>query len=123
MVFGAVGVWLGFPLADPVVGLLITMAILGIVWQSARAVLTRMLDGVDPEILHEIEHAAAHVEGIRRVAEVRARWSGHRLQVDMTIAVDPRTEVGEANRLAENLREELAEHLPALERATIQLSG
>jgi hypothetical protein len=43
VVLGATGVWLGFPLADPIVGLLITIAIFGIVWQSATAVLTRML--------------------------------------------------------------------------------
>ena len=30
------------------VGLVIAVMILGIVWQSGRAVLTRMLDGVDP---------------------------------------------------------------------------
>jgi cation diffusion facilitator family transporter len=38
---GAVGVWLGFPLADPLVGLGITLAILGIVWRPAKDVLTR----------------------------------------------------------------------------------
>jgi len=35
---GAVGVWLGYPLADPIVGLLIAAAILVIVWQSGKAV-------------------------------------------------------------------------------------
>ena len=58
VVVGAIGVWLGFPLADPVVGLLITIAIFGIVWQSARAVFTRMLDGVEPGSSSEIHHAA-----------------------------------------------------------------
>src|SRR4029079_8945518 len=53
VVVGAAGVWLVFPLADPIVGLFITIAILGIVWQSATAVLTRMLDGVDPSIVGE----------------------------------------------------------------------
>jgi Co/Zn/Cd efflux system component len=53
VVLGAFGVWMGFPLADPIIGLLITIAIFGIVWQSARAVLTRMLDGVDPAIIDE----------------------------------------------------------------------
>jgi cation diffusion facilitator family transporter len=52
VVVGAIGVWLGFPLADPIIGLLITIAIFGIVWQSARAVLTRMLDGVDPVMVY-----------------------------------------------------------------------
>ena len=48
VVLGAFGVWLGYPLADPIIGLLITVAIFGIVWQSSRAVITRMLDGVEP---------------------------------------------------------------------------
>ncbi|MEK7386394.1 MAG: cation transporter, partial [candidate division NC10 bacterium] len=44
---GVVGAWLGYPLADPVFGLLITIVILHLVWQSAGAVFARMLDGVD----------------------------------------------------------------------------
>ena len=50
VVLGAFGVWMGYPLADPIIGLIITGSILGIVWQSARAVLTRMLDGVEPQV-------------------------------------------------------------------------
>ena len=64
---GALGVWLGFPLADPIIGLLITVTILGIVWQLARSVLTRMLDGIEPGILEEVQQAAAHVPGIKQV--------------------------------------------------------
>jgi len=63
---GAIGVWLGYPKADPIIGLLITIAILGIVWQSAKKeVLGRALDGVDPNVVDELKHAAAHVEGIK----------------------------------------------------------
>ena len=40
---GALGVWLGYPLADPIVGLLITAAILWLVWQSGTMVLNRAL--------------------------------------------------------------------------------
>jgi cation diffusion facilitator family transporter len=58
---GAVGVWLGYPLADPIVGLLIAGAILVIVWQSGKAVFTRLLDGVEPEAIEEIRHAASQV--------------------------------------------------------------
>ena len=41
VLFGAIGVWLGYPLADPVVGLLITVAILRIVWESGKSIFTR----------------------------------------------------------------------------------
>jgi divalent metal cation (Fe/Co/Zn/Cd) transporter len=53
---GVAGVWAGYPLADPSVGLLITLAILVHLGQAARAVFARMLDGVEPEVLG----AAAH---------------------------------------------------------------
>src|SRR5205085_7365316 len=73
VVLGALGVWLGFPLADPIVGLLITVAIFGIVWQSAKAVVTRSLDGIEPGVTDEILHAAEHVPGIDRITDAKAR--------------------------------------------------
>ena len=45
--FGAVGVWLGYPLADPIVGLLITLAIFGIVIQSGNQSLHACSTGAD----------------------------------------------------------------------------
>src|SRR5918995_2757236 len=61
---GAVGVWLGYPLADPIVGLLIAAAILVIVWQSGKMVFARLLDGVDPALVDEMRNAATSVEGV-----------------------------------------------------------
>ena len=118
VVLGAAGVWFGYPLADPIIGLLITIAIFGIVWQSARAVLTRMLDGVEPGVTDKIRHAAGHVAGIE-IVDTRARWLGHRLHADVAIAVDEKLPVGAATALADNLRTELMHHMPALRTATI----
>ena len=98
VVLGAIGVWLGYPLADPIVGLLITVAIFGIVWQSARAVLTRMLDGVEPGITEEIRHAAEHVPNIEQVLDIKTRWLGHRLHADVAIAVSARPVHGISRR-------------------------
>jgi cation diffusion facilitator family transporter len=119
VVAGAIGVWLGFPLADPIVGLLITIAIFGIVWQSARSVLTRMLDGIEPGTLDEIGQAAAHVKGIDKLVDAKARWIGHKLHIQVTIALDDNILLVTANSIADQLRHELAERLPALAEATI----
>src|SRR5215207_2936246 len=119
VVLGAAGVWLGYPLADPIVGLLITLAIFGIVWQSARAVLTRMLDGVEPGITEEIRHSAEHVPAIQRVIDVKTRWLGHRLHADVAIDVDKSLSLAAAERIADTLRRELLTHLPALRTANI----
>src|SRR6266496_242608 len=71
VLFGAIGVWLGYALADPGVGLLITIAIFRIVWDSVKAVFTRLLDGVDPEMLEKIRQAARQTARVKDVTEVR----------------------------------------------------
>ena len=121
VVLGAIGVWFGFPLADPIIGLLITLAIFGIVWQSSKAVFTRMLDGVDPGAIDEIKHAAEHVPGVSSILDVRARWLGHRMLAELDIGVPGPITVTEADRIATELEHELLDHLPALKSARIRV--
>ncbi len=109
---GAVGVWLGYPQADPVSGVLITLVILGVVWQSARAIFRRLLDGVEPGVLETAEDAARHVAGVREVAEVRARWIGHRLTLELCIGVDPTLSVTEGHGVAKQVRHQILHYLP-----------
>jgi cation diffusion facilitator family transporter len=118
---GALGVWLGFPLADPLIGLGITVAILGIVWQSTKAVGTRMLDGVDPQVIEEVRHAALHVPGVEDVTEVRARWIGHRLAVEANVAVDPQLSVGDGHAIAAEVNHQLRHQLGFVSLATIHV--
>jgi len=118
---GAVGVWLGYPLADPIVGLLIAAAILVIVWQSGKVVFTRLLDGVDPSVIDEIRHAAAEVEGIEDVAEVRARWLGHRLRAEINVAVDSELSVAEGHEIAREVNHRLMHQLGYLDMAVVHV--
>jgi cation diffusion facilitator family transporter len=108
---GALGVWLGYPLADPVIGLVITAAILWLVWQSGTMVLHRALDGVDPEVIHELRHAAAHVSDVQAVTEVQARWVGHYLRAEVSIAVAPALSVAEGHAIAKEVRHQLLHHV------------
>ena len=121
VLFGAVGVWLGYPLADPIVGLLITLAILQIVWQSGKAVLVRALDGVEPGIIDEIRHAALHASGVETVMDVRARWLGHRLHANLSVAVTSHLSVVEAHAIAKAVRHELLHHFPYLSSAVVHV--
>jgi cation diffusion facilitator family transporter len=121
VLLGAVGVWLGFPLADPIVGLLIAAAILVIVWQSGKAVFTRLLDGVEPEAIEEIRHAASDVPGVEEVSEVRARWLGHRLHAEVNVAVSPELSVAEGHAIARGVNHQLLHHLSYLSGAVIHV--
>jgi cation diffusion facilitator family transporter len=123
VVLGALGVWMGFPLADPIVGLVITAMIFGIVWQSAKAVFTRLLDGVDPQISAELRHAAHHVPGVIAMDGLRVRWLGHRLHAEADVSLDPELTVREASLLTEKLRVEMRHHLPALSQLRIEVKA
>ena len=118
---GAIGIWLGYPLADPIVGVLITIAILGIVLQSGKAVFTRLLDGVEADVIDEINHAAHHVEGVEEVTDIRSRWIGHRLYAEVNIAVTPHLSVAEGHTIAKEVQHQLFHHLSYLSRAVIHI--
>jgi cation diffusion facilitator family transporter len=121
VLFGAVGVWLGYPLADPIVGLVITAAIFRIVWESGKSIFTRLLDGVDPEVIDEIRHAVNHIQAVRAVAEVRVRWLGHRLHAELNIAVNQGLSVEKGHDIAKEVRHQLLHHLRYLSNATIHI--
>jgi cation diffusion facilitator family transporter len=111
---GAGAAKLGYPIVDPIVALAITILIFALVFESARTVFMRMLDGVESGVVAEIRHVAAHVEGIGNVGDVRARWIGHRLYANASINVDGTLSVDEAAKLIGQFRDEASYYLPQL---------
>lgn len=116
---GAIGVWLGFPLADPLMGVAIGFAILTIVWGAAREMWLRMMDATDPALIQEIEKTAVGVEGVIDVHDVSLRWLGHRQRGKVHITVDCQLPTVESHRIAESVRHELFHVLPALVEMTV----
>jgi len=116
-----IGIWVGFPLADPLVGLIITVVILRVMWSSAKAVFMRMLDGVEPEIVDEIRQAASQAQGVEDVSDVRVRWIGHWLHAEINLSVSPSLLITEAHELARQARHEVLHQLPYLSNAVIHV--
>jgi cation diffusion facilitator family transporter len=114
VVVGAIGVMLGFPLADPIVGILISIAILALLAGTIRSIGRRLMDGIEPELLDRAEHAILHVDGVRSIGELRLRWVGHRLQGDAEIVIDDRP-VSQADGLVAEVERQLDAHLPNLD--------
>jgi len=114
VLLGVLGVVVGFPIVDPIVGIGISIAILFIVRDAAKAVWLRLIDGIEPEILAEIEHAPTHIEGVQRVQDVRARWVGHRVHSDIAIEVDPQLSVADADVLSAKVEQTMREHVRLL---------
>jgi len=104
---GLVGVQIGFPKADPIAGIVITIVIVTVVFSTARSVLQRLLDAVDPHVVPSIITIASAVTGVEEVTDVRARWIGHTLHVAMNIEVDAELTLSKAHAIAEEVRHQL----------------
>jgi divalent metal cation (Fe/Co/Zn/Cd) transporter len=103
------------------VGLGITLAILFIVKDAAATVWIRLIDGIEPEILDAITHAPTHVDGVRAVRSVRARWVGHKVYSDVEIAVDPALRVPEADAIAKAVERSLRDHVRLLGEVVVRV--
>ena len=123
VVAGAAGVALGFRQADPIVGLLISAAILRIVWQSAREIGLRALDGIEPQVVDALRREAAQVDGVRDVRDVQARWLGHVIRAELAIAVDPGQPIVRAEQLAELVSHRLVHHVDHVTEAVVRPVG
>ncbi|WP_048141810.1 cation diffusion facilitator family transporter [Methanosarcina horonobensis] len=121
VLIGAIGVWSGYPILDPLIGMLITIAILKIVLDSSKLVFTRLLDGVEPEVLDKVKDIAESVEGICEVTDIRVRWIGHRLHAEINASVDPSLSVEEGHEIANAVREKLLENFSYLSGTTIHV--
>ena len=119
VVLGAAGVAAGWELADPVVGLVITIAILAVLRTAARDVYRRLMDGVDPELVTAAERALAAEPGVVEVRSVRMRWIGHRLHAEAELSIDRTTSLEDAHALAHTAEHTLTHAVPKLESAIV----
>ncbi|HKI43150.1 MAG TPA: cation diffusion facilitator family transporter [Mycobacterium sp.] len=119
VLFAAGGVALGYPLADPIIGLVITAAILAVLRTAVRDVFRRLLDGVDPQFIDTAETTLAARPGVRSVRSVRMRWIGHRLHADAELDIDPALSLVEAHRVAHGAEHDLMHAVPKLTTAMI----
>ncbi len=121
VLIGAAGVWLGYPIIDPLIGMLITITILKIVFDTSKLVFTRLLDGVEPEVIDKVKNVAESVEGVCEVTDLRVRWIGHRLHAEINASVSPSLSVTGGHEIANAVREKLLDNFSYLSGTTIHV--
>ncbi len=122
VVAGAVGVWLGYPIADPLVGLLITVAILFVLKQATGQMIGRLMDAVEPELVDAVERIARDNPEVQDLSRVRLRWVGHALEASFAITVDCDMSVTDGHRIAEDVRHRLLHEVAKLDTAVIHVN-
>ena len=122
VVLGAAGVAVGWPAADPIVGLIIAVAILLVLRTATRDVFRRLMDGVDPEVVDTAERSLFDTPGVQGIRSLRIRWLGHTLCAEADLEVDPDISLAESHEIAHHAERHLLAHVPRLAAATIHTS-
>ena len=119
VLIGAGGVALGWNRADPVIGLVITAAILAVLHQAAREVCQRLMDAVDPALVDQAEQTLNATPGVLGVGLVRLRWAGHQLWAECEITVSGDITAIQAHEVTVNAEHNLLHALPRLSAALV----
>ena len=119
VVVGAGGAALGWRLADPVVGLAITLAILAVLRGAARDIYRRLMDSVDPDLTDDVRRVLASVAGVQSVDSVRIRWVGHELRAEVEVVSNSDLTIAAGHDIAEEGLHRLLHEIPRLTSATI----
>lgn len=118
VVLGAIGVLLGFPIADPIIGLLISVSIMVLLWGTVKSIGARLMDAIDPALLGKAEHALEHTDGVETVRDLRLRWVGHRLTGSATVEVTAAS-LHDAEHIAEHAAEHVHEAMGNVDEFTV----
>ncbi len=121
VIFAAIGSMLGYPESDSVIGIIISIVIFHSVWESAKEVYTRMLDGVNPEIISQLKNVVKTISGVEEISETRARWVGHKLMAEVNVAVNPHLTVEKGHEIALNIDRELKKQLSFISMVVVHI--
>ena len=122
VLIAVLGTLMGLPILDPIVGVIIAIAIVGITWNAIKAIWLRMMDAVDP---HLVEHVEAHVlalDGVLAMDTLRLRWVGHRVYGVAIVRVSGDTSLEACQSIIQAIQVEAGQVIPQLEELTVQVA-
>ena len=115
----AAGVWLGIPILDPIIGIIIGVAIVFITRDATRSMWHRLMDAVDPRLVETVEGILREHDEIRAIPRLQMRWLGHRLRAEVTLALAPDLTIAQGEAITDHITHHLYHALPTFAEATI----
>jgi len=116
---GILFAWLRFPIADALIGLLISVFVLILTYRSGKELIIRLVDGVSPKLRDEVEHLCRHHKEVQDIYDIRARWSGRKILAEITLALNPTLNLEAAHQIAEEVRHTLLHEINRLQDVTV----
>lgn len=113
VIVGLIAVALGFPVADPVMALVVTIAILATAYDVFKHALSTLSDRARiPE--EDLREVAMGVEGVQDAHRIRTRGTEGEVYADLHVLVAPEMTVGAAHELADRVEAAVQAKFPTV---------
>jgi cation diffusion facilitator family transporter len=115
----AIGAFLGYPIVDAIIGILMGIVILFITRDAAKSMWYRLMDAVDPIIVERAEAVIKEHPDVKGIQRLQMRWIGHRLQAEAVISIESDLNAAQCNVISEHISHHLYHEIPNLAETTI----
>ena len=120
VIVGLAFVWLGFPVADSVMALVVPVAILATAFSVLRQALSTLSDHARiPR--DELEAVVLSCPGVRHTHKIRTRGTEGEVYADLHLLVDPAMTVQDAHNLGDRVEAALKEAFPQIEEVLVHI--
>lgn len=122
VLIGLTGSIAGYHFLDPLAAILVGLMVVKMGWSYGWNSVKELVDtAVDPQMLTKIERIICHVDGVKKIHQLRSRMMGQDIFVDVHILVNPFISVSEGHFIAQNVHRALINQLDHVEDVTVHV--
>lgn len=116
VLLGLIGSLAGFIYLDAVAAVIVGLMIVKMGWNYGWNSVKELVDtAVDAELLAEIEQVIQSIDGVQKIHQLRSRFMGNDVLIDVHILVSPKISVSEGHYIAQHVHMALVEQIPSVQ--------
>lgn len=117
-----IGSLMGFAYLDAVAAIIVAIIIIKMGWNYAWNSVKELVDTApDPELLKQIEQIIISVDGVDKMHQLRSRFMGGDIYIDVHILVSPKISVSEGHYIAQHVHQVLLKKIDAIKDVTVHV--
>lgn len=119
VIVGAFGAYIGYPIIDPIVGIVIGFMILMILKDTTSTLWFRLMDKADLQLINKIERISKTYDGVAKIHDIKTRSSGQSLFAELHIIMNREYTFEESHKITMNLQNGLRSEIQNLVEVTV----
>ena len=120
---GILGARMGYPVMDPLAGVLISLFILKAAFDIFRDTIKKITDSsCEPHIVEGMKKMILEQDGVEEIGGIKTRLFASRIFVDVVVVTDGNQKLTEAHSITRNIQNAMADNYPKVKHCTVQLN-